>query len=160
MHKICCEPFFVFSREKIDLGSKVGQIPDKSGKNFTAPPPPPIKNIGARTPMQKYINYNTFDRMNFYSQRQLALKMTTLYRFQKLINKGNTQVNGSLLKFTYYNPHSCPRSCLCVRFMRFLLQQFCLQNANLKRSLMLYRDREKNRIISLANQNCFTRQSA
>ena len=38
MNKICCEPFFVFSREKIDLGSKVGQIPDKSGKNFTALP--------------------------------------------------------------------------------------------------------------------------
>ena len=36
------------------------------------------------------------DRLNFYSQRQLALKMTKLSRFQKSINKGNTQVNCSL----------------------------------------------------------------
>ena len=39
-----------------------------------------------------------------------------LYGFQKSINKGNTvvqKVNGSLLKFTYFCPNSCPRSCLC-----------------------------------------------
>ena len=48
-------------------------------------------------------NLNTCDRLNLYSQRHhLALKMTALYRFQKSINKRNTPVNGSLLKFTYF----------------------------------------------------------
>ena len=37
--------------------------------------------------------------------------MTALYRFQKSINKGNTQVNSSLLELTYFYPISCPSSC-------------------------------------------------
>ena len=67
------------------------------------------------------------DHLSFYSQRQLVLKITTLYRFQKLINKGNTQVNGSLLNFAYFCefcPHSCPRSCLCVLFIQCKMQVF------------------------------------
>ena len=53
-------------------------------------------------------NLNTCDRLNLYSQRQLALialKMTALYRFQKSINKKNTPVNGGLLKFTCFRVH-------------------------------------------------------
>ena len=91
------------------------------------------------------------DRLSFYSQRQLALKMTTLYRFQKSINKGNTQVNGSLLKLTYFCSNSCSCSCLCVLFIHGKMQILK------RRPLTLYRDSEKNKIISLANQNYSTR---
>ena len=75
-------------------------------------------------------------------------KMTTLYRLQKSINKGNKQVNGSSLKFTYFCPNSCLRSYLCVLFIQCKMQILFL-----KWPLMLYRDSEKNKIISLANQN-------
>ena len=63
-----------------------------------------------------------------------AMRMTTLYRFQKSMNKGNTQVNGSLFKFTYFCPHSFPRSSLCVLLLRFLLQHnsIFLKNTNFK----------------------------
>ena len=53
---------------------------------------------------------NTCCRLNFYSQQLLAVKITTLYRFQKSINKRNTKVNGDLSKFTYFCAHYCPRS--------------------------------------------------
>ena len=92
--------------------------------------------------------------MSFYSQRQLALKMTTLYCFQKSINKGNTQVNGSLLKFTYFCSNSCPCSCQCVLFIQCKMQI----SISKYRPLTLYRDSEKKKIISLANQNYSTRQ--
>ena len=48
--------------------------------------------------------------------------MTTLYRFQKPINNGNTQVNGSLIEFTYFCLHYSPCSCLSVLFIQCKMQ--------------------------------------
>ena len=66
----------------------------------------------------------------------VGMKMTTLYRFQKSINKRNTQVNGSLLKFTYFCAYSCPRSCLCVLFMRFLHQHNSIFVSKIKMQIL------------------------
>ena len=77
--------------------------------------------------------------LEFLFSATVAVKFTTLYRFQKSINKRNTKVNGGLLKFTYFCAHSCPRSCSHQQHRL----HFCLQNANLIRPLMLYRDSEK-----------------
>ena len=64
-----------------------------------------------------------------------------------------TQVNGSLLKFNYFCSHSCPR-CLCVQFMRFLLQHFCLQNANYKMAVnvVLRFGKEQKNLVSQSKQ--------
>ena len=52
----------------------------------------------------------------------LGQKVTLPYRFQKPINNRNTQVNGSLIKFTYFCLHSSPCSCLCVLFIQCKMQ--------------------------------------
>ena len=48
--------------------------------------------------------------------------MTTLYRFQKPINKGNTQVNGSLKDIAYFCLHSSPCSYLSALFIQWKMQ--------------------------------------
>ena len=62
------------------------------------------------------------DRLNFYSQRELELKMTTQYRFQISINKENTQVlNGSLFVSLLTSVHilALVLACVCIFLQHF-----------------------------------------
>ena len=65
------------------------------------------------------------DRLNFYSQRELELKMTTQYRFQISINKENTQVsNGSLFVSLLTSGHIL--ACVCIFLQHFGTEKKCI----------------------------------